>query len=73
MLKKDSLEIEVELDIEEAVSYGITRIPYYVIEYKGERLTIPGVFEKKDFETAFKDLISGEIQNKSYIGRIDFN
>ena len=26
-----------------------------------------------DFETAFKDLISGEIQNKSYIGRIDFN
>ena len=73
MLKKDSLEIEVELDIEEAVSYGITRIPYYIIEYKGERLTIPGVFEKKDFETAFKDLISGEIQNKSYIGRIDFN
>ncbi len=73
MLKRGSFKIEVELDMDEAISYGITRIPYYIIEYKGERLTIPGVFEKKDFETAFKDLISGEIKNKSYLGRIDFN
>ena len=73
MLKRGSFKIEVELDMDEAISYGITRIPYYIIEYKGERLTILGVFEKKDFETAFKDLISGEIKNKSYLGRIDFN
>lgn len=73
MLKKESLQIEVELDMDEALSYGITRIPYYIIEYKGERLTIPGVFEKEDLETAFKDMISGKIKDKSYLGRIDFN
>ena len=73
MLKKGSFKIEVELDMDEAISYGITRIPYYIIEYKGERLTIPGVFEKEDLETAFKDMLSGEIKDKSYIGRIDFN
>ena len=73
MLKKGSLHIEVELDMDEAVSYGINRIPYYIIEYKGERLIIPGLFEKKDFKTAFEDLISGEIKNKSYLGKIGFN
>ncbi|MDO5832905.1 MAG: DsbA family protein [Methanobrevibacter sp.] len=73
MLKKESLQIEVELDMDEALSYGITRIPYYIIEYKGERLTIPGVFEKEDLETAFKDMLSGKIKDKSYLGRIDFN
>ena len=73
MLKKESLQIEVELDMDEALSYGITRIPYYIIEYQGERLTIPGVFEKEDLETAFKDMISGKIKDKSYLGRIDFN
>ena len=73
MLKKESLQIEVELDMDEALSYGITSIPYYIIEYKGERLTIPGVFEKEDLETAFKDMLSGKIKDKSYLGRIDFN
>ena len=73
MLKKESLQIEVELDMDEALSYGITRIPYYIIEYKGERLTIPGVFEKEDLKTAFKDMLSGKIKDKSYLGRIDFN
>ena len=73
MLKKESLQIEVELDMDEALSYGITSIPYYIIEYKGERLTIPGVCEKEDLETAFKDMISGKIKDKSFLGRIDFN
>lgn len=73
MLEKGSLNIEVELDMDEAITYGITRIPYYIIEYMGERLIIPGVFEKENFKSAFNDLISGEIKNKSYIGKIGFD
>lgn len=73
MLKRGSQRIEVELDMDEALSYGITRIPYYIIEYKGERLIIPGAFEKDNFKTAFEDLISGQIKKKSYIGKVGFD
>ncbi|AMD16631.1 hypothetical protein TL18_00400 [Methanobrevibacter sp. YE315] len=66
-LEKDSLKIEVYLDMDEALSNGITTIPYYFLYYKNERLIIPGVFEKEYFKTAFKDLLSGEIRNKTFI------
>lgn len=66
-LKKDSLKIEVDLDIDEAISNGITTIPYYFIEYNDERLIVPGVFEKESFKIAFKDLLNGEMKNKTFI------
>ena len=66
-IKRDSLDIEVYLDMEEAISYGITTIPYYFIEYNNERLIIPGAYEKESIKTAFKDLLSGEIKDKSFI------
>lgn len=66
-LKRDSLKIEVDLDMDEALSNGITTIPYYFIEYNDERLIIPGVFEKESFKIAFEDLISGEMKNKTFI------
>lgn len=67
MLKSNSLGIEVYLDMDEAISNGITTIPYYFIEHNNERLLIPGVFEKESFKIAFNDLISGKMKNKSFI------
>ena len=66
-IKRDSLDIEVYLDMDEAISYGITTIPYYFIEYNNERLIIPGAYEKESIKTAFKDFLSGEIKDKSFI------
>ena len=66
-LKKNSLDIEVYLDMDEAISYGITTIPYYFIEYDNERLIIPGVFEKEYLNTAFKDLLSKKMKDKTFI------
>ena len=66
-IKRDSLDIEVYLDMDEAISYGITTIPYYFIEYNNERLIIPGAYEKESIKTAFKDLLSGEMKDKSFI------
>ena len=67
LLESSSLNIEVDLDIDEALSNGITTVPYYFIEYKDERLIIPGVFEKEPFKIAFEDLTSGKMKNKTYI------
>lgn len=66
-LKSDSLNIEVDLDMDEAISNGITTIPYYFIEHNDERLIVPGVFEKESFKIAFEDLLSGEMKNKTFI------
>ena len=67
MLKGGSLKIEVELDMDEAISNGITTTPYYFIEHNDERLLIPGVFEKESFKIAFEDLINGEMNRKTFI------
>lgn len=67
LLKSDSLKIEVDLDMDEAISNGITTIPYYFVENNDERLIIPGVFEKESFKIAFEDLISGEMKDKTFI------
>lgn len=67
LLKSDSLKIEVDLDMDEAISNGITTIPYYFVENNDERLIIPGAFEKESFKIAFEDLISGEMKDKTFI------
>ncbi len=67
LLKSESLEIEVDLDMDEAISNGITTIPYYFVENNDERLIIPGVFEKESFKIAFEDLLSGEMKDKTFI------
>lgn len=66
-LKRDSLKIEIFLDMDEAVSNGITTIPYYFLEHENERLIVPGVFERESFRTAFDDLLSGRIRDKTFI------
>lgn len=66
-LKKETYSIEVNLDMDEAISNGISTTPYYFVNYNDERLIIPGVFEKDAFKIAFKDLISGEMKNKTFI------
>lgn len=66
-LKSSSLDIEVDLDMDEAISNGITTIPYYFIEHNDERLIVPGVFEKESFKITFKDLLSGDMKNKTFI------
>lgn len=66
-LKTSSLNIEVDLDMDEAISNGITTIPYYFIEHNGERLIVPGVFEKESFKVAIMDLLSGEMKDKTFI------
>ena len=66
-LKSESLKIEVYLDTDEAITNRINTTPYYFVEKDGERLTIPGVFEKDDFKIALKDLADGKIREKSYV------
>ena len=66
-LKRDSLKIEIFLDMDEAVSNGITTIPYYFLEHDNERLIVPGVFERESFRVAFDDLLSGRIRDKTFI------
>ena len=53
--------------MDEAISNGITTIPYYFIEHNGERLIVPGVFEKESFKVAIMDLLSGEMKDKTFI------
>ncbi|MGN0177087.1 MAG: DsbA family protein [Methanobrevibacter sp.] len=66
-LNKETYSIEVDLDMDEAISNGISTTPYYFINYDGERLMIPGVFEKEAFKIAFEELISGEIKKKTFL------
>lgn len=67
ILENNYYNIECFLDMEEAISNGITSTPYFILEKNEERLFIPGAFSTEDFEIALKDFISGEIKNKSYI------
>ena len=62
-LESETLFIEVDLDMDEALSNGINTTPYYIITYKDERLMVPGVFDKESFRIAFEDIISGNIKN----------
>ena len=67
ILENDFYSIEVYLDIEEAVLYGINTTPCFIVNNKGERLIIPGVLSTEEFETALKDLIDGKIEEKTFV------
>ena len=67
MLLKNTYDFEVELDTEDAVFNGITSIPHYILHVDGQQLIVPGAFEKEDFKTALKDLISGEMKYKTFL------
>lgn len=59
--------IECFLDMEEALSNGITATPYFILFKNEERLIIPGAFSTEEFEIALKDFESGEIKGKTFI------
>ena len=67
ILQKDSYDIEVSMDIEDARFNGLNSVPFYVLVNDDEQLSIPGAFEKIDFKIAIEDLISGEIKYKTFI------
>lgn len=67
MLSATSYDFEVELDTQDALFNGITSTPHYIIHVDGQQLIIPGAFEKEDFKIALKDLISGEMKNKTFL------
>lgn len=67
MLSGKTYNLEVELDTQDAVFNGITAIPHYSLYVDGQRLIVPGAFEKEDFKIALKDLISGEIRYKTFL------
>ena len=67
ILENNYYNIEVYLDTEEAVSYGITATPCFILNHKGERLIIPGVFSTGEFESTLKDMESGEIEKKTFV------
>ena len=64
---REKYDIEVEIDIEEALFNGITAIPHFIITTGEESLIVPGAFEKDVFKVAIEDMLSGEIKNKTFI------
>ena len=67
ILENNYYNIEAYLDAEEAVSYGITATPCFILNHNGERLIIPGVFSTEEFENALKDMQSEEIEKKTFV------
>ena len=67
VLDNNSFDIEVSLDMEDARFNGLNAVPFYILTYEEEQLSVPGAFEKEDFKIALKDLINGEIRYKSFI------
>ena len=67
ILENNYYNIEAYLDAEEALSYGITATPCFILNHKGERLIIPGVFSTEEFKNALNDIQSGEIEKKTFI------
>lgn len=67
ILENNYYNIEAYLDAEEAVSYGITATPCFILNHNGERLIIPGVFSTEEFENGLKDMQSGEIEKKTFV------
>lgn len=66
ILENNYYNIDIYLDQEEAVSYGITATPCFILNHNGERLIMPGVFSSEEFENALKDMLSGEIEKKTF-------
>lgn len=66
ILENNYYNIEIELDKDEAITHGITATPCFILNQKGERLIIPGVFPTEEFKTALEDFSEGNIEEKSY-------
>ena len=67
ILDQNYYNIEIELDKDEALTFGITATPCFILIQKEEKLIVPGVFSTEEFETALRDMISGEIEKKTFI------
>lgn len=67
ILENNYYNIEAYLDKEEALTNGITATPCFILELNEDRLIIPGVFSIGEFETALKDLSSGNLEGKTFI------
>lgn len=67
MLEGESYNFEVQLEEEEAIIMGIESIPLYIITINNDQLTVPGAFEKEDFKIAIRDMISGEMESKTFL------
>lgn len=66
ILENNYYNIEIFLDMEEAISNGITSTPCFILNEKEERLIIPGAFSTEEFEIALKDFTDGNIKSKTY-------
>ncbi len=67
LLESESYKFEVQLEEEEAIIMGIEAIPLYIITVNDDQLTIPGAFGKEDLKTALNDLITGEMESKTFL------
>lgn len=67
ILLSNSHGLEVDLDMEDARFNGLNSVPFYILVYGEDQLSVPGAFEKIDFKIALEDLISGEIKYKTFI------
>ena len=66
ILENNYYNIDIYLDQEEAISYGITATPCFILNHKGERLIMPGAFSSEEFENALKNMLSGKIEKKTF-------
>lgn len=67
ILENNYYNIECFLDMEEAITHGLTATPSFILSHNGQRLIVPGVFTTEEFETAIRDMISGEMEDKTFI------
>lgn len=65
MLNRNSYEIEVQIDEEDAKLNGVHAVPCYFVENSEDMLVIPGALSSEEFKNALKDLKSGEIESKT--------
>lgn len=67
IIENNYYNIECFLDMEEALSNGITATPCFIVFKNDDKLIIPGAFSTEEFEIALKDFESGEIEDKTFI------
>ena len=67
MLESESYKFEVQFEEEEAIVMGIEAIPLYIITVNADQLTVPGAFGKQDLKTALTDMITGEMESKTFL------
>ena len=67
ILENNYYNIEIYLDQEEAVSYGITATPCFILNFKEERLIMPGMFSTEEFENTLEDMQNGKIREKTFV------